>query len=119
MKLRVVCSVALIFFSGFVFAANVDEWNYKEVTGDLKPSPGCVSKEAAKKKVMRRPDSYKGYGRFKKYTRLLCAEEGYGWALDSIVDEGEVVCEECEGDFAGKYRCYMKDVKVKCKQVAR
>lgn len=105
--------------SDLAHALAVDEWNYKEVTGDLKPNPGCIDKEKAIEKVKKKPDSYTGYSRFKKYSRLLCEEQGYGWTSDSIVDEGEVVCEECGGDFGGKYRCYMKDVVVKCKQVAR
>ncbi len=119
MKLKFVYLIALLSFSGFAFALAVDEWNYKEVTGNLKPGPGCVAKEKAMAKVMRKPESYKGYSRYKKYTNLLCEEEGYGWTRDSIVNEGEVVCDECGGDYVGKYRCYMKDVTVKCKQVAR
>lgn len=108
-----------ITFSGLTHALAVDEWTYKEVRGDLKPNPGCIDKEKAIKKVKKRPDSYTGYSRFKKYSHLLCEQEGYGWTLDSVIDEGEVACEECGGDFEGKYRCYMKEVVVKCKQVAR
>ncbi len=119
MKLKFICLIALLSFSGYSFAIAVDEWNYKEVTGDLKPGPGCLAKDKAIEKVKKRPDSYKGYSRFKKYTRLLCEEQGYGWTRASVIDEGEVVCEECGGDYTGKYRCYMKDVKLKCKQVVR
>ena len=117
MNLKSVCLIALLSFSSFAFAA--DDWIHKEVTGDLKPGPGCVAKEKAMKKVMRKPDSYKGYSRYAKYTRLLCEEEGYGWSRESIVNEGEVVCEECGGEYAGKYRCYMKDVTVGCKKIAQ
>ncbi|WP_349432402.1 hypothetical protein Q9L42_006780 [Methylomarinum sp. Ch1-1] len=111
--------VALLSFSGFAFATNVDEWDYMEVTGNLKPSPGCKPKEEAMEKVMKKPDSYQGYSRFDKYSKLLCEEEGYGWTKDSIVDEGEVVCDECGGGYEGKYRCHMKEVKVRCKRVVR
>lgn len=119
MKLKNVCLVALFSFSGMAFATNVDEWVYKEVTGTLKSSPGCIDKDKAIEKVKKKPDSFKGYSRFNKYSRLLCEQEGYGWALEEVLDEGEVVCDECEGDFKGKYRCYVKDVRLKCKQVVR
>ena len=119
MNLKTVSLIGLLSFSGVVFAANVDEWVYKEVTGSLKPSPGCVAKESAVEKVKKKPEGSKGYSRFDKYSKLLCEEEGYGWALDKVIDEGEVVCDECEGDFVGKYRCYVKDVKLSCKQVVR
>lgn len=119
MKLKNICLVALFSFSNLSFATNVDEWNYKEVTGSLKASPGCIDKQKAIEKVKKKPDSYTGYSRFDKYSKILCEQEGYGWTLDTVVDEGEVVCDECEGDFTGKYRCYVKDVKLRCKQVVR
>lgn len=119
MNSRIISLIALLSFPCFALATNVDEWVYKEVTGSLKSSPGCVAKEKAIEKVKKKPDSYTGYSRFKKYSRILCEEEGYGWALDSVVDEGEVVCDECGGDYAGKYRCHVKDVVLRCKQVVR
>jgi len=119
MKLNFVYLVILLSFSGFANALAIDEWTYKNVTGNLKQSPGCIAKESAMEKVMKKPDGYKGYSRFKKYSNLLCEELGYGWTADSTVNDGELVCEECGGVYAGKYRCFMKDVTVKCKQVAR
>ncbi len=119
MNLKTVAVLVLLSFSNFAFAIAVDEWVYKEVTGDLKPSPGCIDKEKAIEKVKKKPDSFKGYSRFNKYSSLLCEELGYGWGRDSVVNEGEVSCEECEGDYVGKYRCQMKNVTVKCKQVVR
>ncbi len=119
MIIRAVSLGALLSFSSLSFATNVDEWVYKEVVGSLKPSPGCVDKEKAVEKVKKKPDSFRGYSRFDKYSKLLCENEGYGWALENVIDEGEVVCEECEGDYVGKYRCYVKDVRLNCKQVVR
>lgn len=107
--------IALVFsISTQSFATNVDEWTYKTITGDLKPTPGCKAKEKASKQAST------GH-RFKKYTKLLCNNISYGWAYEEVIDRGEVVCEPCEGDYEGteKYRCNMKDVVVKCKQVAR
>ena len=107
-------SVFVLFFSTQSYALNVDEWTYGTNTGDLKPTAGCKKKELATKQAS------SGY-RFKKYTRKLCNSKGYGWGLKEVLDKGELVCEECEGEYEGTelYRCYMKDVKVNCKQVAR
>lgn len=105
----------LVVFSSQSFATNVDEWVFENVTGDLKPTPGCKDRAKAEEQAA------SGY-RFKKYAKLLCNTKSYGWAIEEVVDKGEVVCEECEGgeyEGAEKYRCYMKDVVVKCKQVVR
>ncbi|WP_198245201.1 hypothetical protein [methane-oxidizing endosymbiont of Gigantopelta aegis] len=119
MKMKLIVLSLLMSFSGLSYALAVDEWNYKEVTGDLKPSPGCKDKEVAIKKVEKKPDSFKGYSRFKKYSNLLCENMGYGWTLDKVIDEGKIVCDECGGDYTGKYRCQAVNVTVNCKQVAR
>ncbi len=118
-KIKTIGLVALFSISNAAIATNVDEWVSKEIEGSLKSSPGCKSKEEAIEKVKKKPDSFKGYSRFDKYAKILCEGEGYGWTLEKVIDEGEVVCEECEADFAGKYRCYVKDVKLLCKQVVR
>jgi len=116
MKLKIFCLFALLFaFSNQSIAASVDEWVTKTITGDLKPTAGCKDKAKAEKQTI--PGSY----RFKKYTTLLCNEIAYGWGKDKVLDNGELVCDACEGDYEGmeKYRCYMKDVKIQCKIVKR
>ncbi len=103
----------LTVFAGQSLALNTDEWVYKEITGNLKPTPGCKSKEKAAKQAST------GY-RFKKYTSELCNALGYGWSKGEVLDKGELVCEPCEGEYedqSDKYRCYMKQVTIKCKQV--
>ncbi len=115
MKFNLLYIIVLgLIFSTQSFATNVDEWTYTTITGNLKPTPGCKDKEKAAKQAST------GH-RFKKYTKLLCNDIAYGWAFEEVLDKGELVCEACEGDFEGseKYRCYMKDVELKCKQVAR
>ncbi len=102
----------LSFFSGTTMALNVDEWVYKETQGNLQSSPGCTTKEIATAKAQ------KPY-RVKKSTELMCQHEGYGWSLSEIKDTGTVVCDECEGDVKGKYRCYLSNVKVQCKIIKR
>jgi hypothetical protein len=113
MKLKLlIVSAALSLFTINSFAINVDEWIYQEVTGNLKSNPGCLTKEAATKKAI------KPY-RFKKYSQLLCSNISYGWSLAEVLDKGTVVCDECDGEYEGFYRCRAINVKVKCKQVKR
>ena len=104
----------LLLFSSHSFALAVDEWEYKTITGNLKPTAGCKEKEKAAKQAST------GH-RFEKYTKLLCTQMAYGWSKEEVIDSGELVCEACEGDFEGaeKYRCYMKDVVVKCRTVKK
>ena len=106
--------VLLLVFSSHSFALAVDEWEYKTITGDLKPTAGCKDKEKAEKQAS------KGY-RFNKYSTLLCTQIAYGWSKEKVEDKGELVCEPCEGDYEGaeKYRCWMKDVVVKCRTVKK
>ncbi len=45
MKINIVFLMAmLVTFSSQSFATNVDEWNYENITGTLKPTPGCKDK---------------------------------------------------------------------------
>ncbi len=119
MKLKLFFLFTLLFvFSNQSFAASEGQegdWVKKNVTGDLKPTAGCKDKAVAEKQT--EPGSY----RFKKYTTELCNSIAYGWGKSKVVDNGQLVCEACEGDYEGKekYRCYMKDVTVECKIVKR
>ncbi|MCK5899138.1 MAG: hypothetical protein KAG10_11050 [Methylococcales bacterium] len=107
-----ILTTVLFLFTMNSHAANVDEWVYKVVVGNLKSNPGCLSKEKAMKKAI------KPY-RFKKYTSLLCNEIGYGWSRDEVLDKGQLDCQECGGEYEGFYRCNAQNVKVRCKQVKR
>ena len=119
MKLKLFFLFALLFvFSNQSFAASEGkegDWVKKNVTGDLKPTAGCKDKEKAEKQTI--PGSY----RFKKYTTKLCNDKAYGWGKSKVIDNGQMVCEACEGDYEGKekYRCFMQDVTVECKIVKR
>ena len=110
MKLTIIALTALLtFFSGSAMAV---KWIEKEVTGNLKPYPGCRDKAEAMKKASSEV-------RFNKYSRILCEAEGYGWNREKVISKGEVTCEECEGEeYQGKYRCYMANVKLLCKRLS-
>jgi len=118
MKLNKIILIAVAFvFSSQCFALAVDEWEYKEVTGTLKATPGCKTKEKATKQAS------EGY-RYGKYTKLLCTDIAYGWSKETVVDKGQLVCEACEDwdeDDAkdNGYTCFMQDVVVKCRTVKK
>ncbi len=113
MNLKLIILITVLsFFSGSALALNVDEWEYKDKQGDLKPTPGCKTKEKASAQAL------KPY-RLNKYAQILCQEDGYGWNLSEIKDKGTIVCDECGGDYEGKYRCYLTNVKVQCRIVKR
>ena len=81
----------------------------KIIKGNMKPTPGCKNKEVASKQAST------GY-RFKKYSKVMCQQIAYGWTLVEVMDKGEVVCEPCEGeeDSEDNFRCYVKNVSLKC-----
>lgn len=114
MQIKIVfMSLLLTLFAGNSMATNVDEWVYKEATGNLKANPGCTSKEKATQKVTKKYH-------MEKHSKLICQALGYGWSKSEILDKGTVVCNSCGGEeYEGKYRCHVEDVKVKCKQVKR
>ena len=113
MKLKTLIIVALLsMFSTSIFAENIDKWDYKTVTGNLKSTAGCKTKKKASAQAS------SGY-RLKKYSQVLCQQEGYGWALSEIKDKGETRCDDCGGDYEGKYRCYQSNVTIQCKMVSR
>ncbi|NOQ34406.1 MAG: hypothetical protein GQ569_00740 [Methylococcaceae bacterium] len=113
MKIKtLILSAALSIFAANSYATNVDDWVYKEVTGNLKSSAGCKVKEVAMKSAVKPV-------RWKKYTKLLCQNIAYGWTLDKVLDKGTIACDECGGDFEGMYRCHAENVKVMCKQVTK
>lgn len=110
MKANHFCLLILLFlFSNQSFALFQSGFDYKIISGDLKPTPGCKNKKKASTQAST------GY-RFKKLSKVLCQQIGYGWRLDTVEDKGEVVCEPCENEDASTatYRCYVKNVTLKC-----
>lgn len=111
---KISCFILLLVCSNYALALAVDEWEYKVIKGNLKPTAGCKNKELAAKQAST------GY-RFDKYTKLLCTSIAYGWSRKEVLDRGKLICESCEGDFNGeeKFRCYMEKVTVKCRTVKK
>ena len=99
----------LCLFSSQSMALFQGGYEYKVITEDLQPTPGCKNKKAAAKQAST------GY-RFKKQSKVLCQHIGYGWRLVEVQSRGEVVCEPCENKVESKenYQCYVKNVTLKC-----
>lgn len=99
----------LYFFANQSAALNQGGFDYKVITGNMKLTPGCKSKEEASKRAST------GY-RFKKFSKVLCQEIGYGWRIEEVEDRGEVVCQPCKDKIDKKegYQCYVKNVTLKC-----
>ncbi len=87
---------------------------YKVITGDLMPTPGCKNKQKASKQAS---SEY----RFTKSAKLLCQHIGYGWGLGEVEDRGVVTCEACEekNKSIEGYRCFVKNVTLKCRLIKR
>ena len=120
MKLNNFFLIALLFvFSNQCFALAIDEWEYKTYKGNMKATPGCKTKEKAKKQAS------SGY-RFDRFSKLLCTQIAYGWSLEEVEHKGELTCDVCDDweddeaeEDAKAYSCYMKDVIVKCRTVIK
>ena len=116
-KIRTQAMKANYFFSLFVLCLFSNQsmalfqggYEYRVITANLQPTPGCKNKKEAAKQAA------SGY-RFKKHSKVLCQHIGYGWRLAEVKSRGEVVCELCEdmAESIENYRCYVKNVTLKC-----
>jgi hypothetical protein len=99
----------LCLFSNQSMALFQGGFEYKVITENLQPTPGCKNKKEAAKQAST------GY-RFKKHSKVLCQQIGYGWRLTEVKNRGEIVCEPCEDKVESieNYRCYVKNVTLKC-----
>jgi hypothetical protein len=107
MKLNLIGAIlALSIFSSPSFST---EYIYRDLMANTVPSAKCDSQDKAKISAER---PYK----IKKYSKLFCQTQGYGWGLEEITSNGTVSCNECT-DGKGLQKCYLKDVAVKCKRI--
>jgi hypothetical protein len=99
----------LTFFSNQSFAWNQGGFDYKVISGDMRSTPGCKTKQEASKQAST------GY-RFKKFAKVMCQSIGYGWGFAEVEEKGEVVCEPCtdKKESNKKFQCFVKDVTLKC-----
>jgi len=109
MKFNFFLFIVLVIFSNQTMALFQGGFEYQEMTEDLQPTLGCKNKKVAERQA------YSDY-RFTKQSKVLCQHLGYGWRLDEVLNRGEVVCEQCEDkpESIDNYRCYVKNVRLKC-----
>jgi hypothetical protein len=116
MKVTRICLLFLLyFFSNQAMALFQGGIDYQVISGNLKPTPGCKNKQKAAKQATT------GY-RFKKQTKVLCQQIGYGWNFSAVEDSGELVCEPCDGkpeSSTENYQCYVKNITLKCRLIRR
>ncbi len=72
--------LVLCFFSTQSVAWNQGGFDYKIITGNMMPTPGCKNKEKAAKQAST------GY-RFKKLAKVMCQHIGYGWGFMEVERE--------------------------------
>ena len=105
-KLPVLLTV-LALFSGTALAT---EYIYRDLMANTLPSPGCaVESEAIA--IASKPYN------IKSYSKKFCQTQGYGWHVEAIKDNGNVVCTECSGAHSGKKQCRVEDIVVTCKRI--
>ena len=105
-KLPVLLTV-LALFSGTALAT---EYIYRDLMANTLPSPGCaVESEAIA--IASKPYN------IKSYSKKFCQTQGYGWHVEAIKDNGNVVCTDCSDAHGGKKQCRVEDIVVTCKRI--
>jgi len=92
--------------SGNAFAS---EYIYRDVMGNTLPSQKCADQSEASAKAS---EDYN----IKKYTKVFCETQGYGWHVSEQKSNGKLVCDECSGE-SNKYQCRVEDIVVACKRL--
>jgi hypothetical protein len=100
--------LALTAFSSVAWST---EYIYRELMGNTIASQNCQAKPLAEQRAT---EQYT----IDKFTKRFCETQGYGWHLSEERNKGQLVCEECSDDKAGKFKCHMEDVVVSCKRIA-
>lgn len=98
-------------FAAFSGAASAADYIYRELMGNTLPPQKCsVQADAAAKAT----DPYN----IKKYAKIFCESQGYGWYVAEQKNDGKLVCNECEDSAnSGKVQCHLEDVVVSCKRL--
>lgn len=101
--------VLLTAFSTGAFSA---EYIFRDLMANTLPPAKCADKGDASANAA---DPYT----VKKYTKVFCETQGYGWHVSEAKDTGKLVCDECTADnnTQGKYQCHLEDVVVTCKRL--
>lgn len=102
----IISSLVLSFFYATTFAT---EYIHRDLMANTLPSAKCEVKAEA---IATASKPYK----LNRYSKKFCQTQGYGWHIEEITQNGEVVCNDCNGT-NDLQKCYLKDVVVKCKRI--
>jgi len=101
------------FFTGLVLSCQIalaTEYVYRDLMANTIPPAACSSAQEAAKKATQPYN-------INRFSKKFCQSQGYGWHVDTVKDNGKLVCQDCAGDDGGKKRCFVEDVVVSCKRI--
>ncbi len=108
MKFNLIClSMALTFFTGTALAT---EFIYRDLMANTLASPGCETEAAA---IAAASKPYN----IKRFSKLFCQSQGYGWHVKEVKDIGKAVCTTCTSPNQSKNQCHLEDMVVTCKRI--
>ena len=109
MKAKLVGLSAIMAMSLFSTVTQATEYIYRDLMANTLPTQRCETKAVAEENAAKQH-------KINIYTKKFCQTQGYGWHVESVKDEGKVVCNECANE-SGKYQCYREDIVVQCKRI--
>ncbi len=107
--MKIILIGVILALSSFSTISYSTEYIYRDLIANTLPSAKCEFQEKAEK-TAKKPH------KMKRYSKKFCQTQGYGWGLEEITNNGEISCNECNGN-KDLQKCYLKDVIVKCKRI--
>ena len=111
MKVKRLGLLAIFLFESQTTMAT--EYIYRDLMANTLPSAHCLT-EADAKQTAQKPYT------MDKYSKRFCQMQGYGWHVDQIKDNGQLICDDCSinsGAAAHTQKCHLNDVIVTCKRI--
>ena len=105
----------LALFSGFLLGLTLvspvgaTEYIYRDLMANTLPGAKC---EVESKAMETATKSYN----VDRFSKKFCQSQGYGWHVDTVVNAGKTVCNECSNP-KGLQKCHQEDVVVTCKRI--
>lgn len=109
-NIRVGLAGVLFFILNFSGAAVATDYVYRDIMGNTLPQQKCATQSQS---AANAEDDYN----VKKFMKIFCETQGYGWHLSEPKSNGKLVCDQCGDNNAENYQCHMEDVVVTCKRI--
>jgi hypothetical protein len=90
--------------------SNATEYVYRDLMANTIPSASCVAESDAKE------NASKPYT-VDRFSKRFCQLQGYGWHIETVKDNGKLVCTDCKAGESNKKQCHLEDVIVTCKRI--